>query len=129
MKKSHRIALRPTPEQESLFRQHAGYARFAYNWAVGQFQAGLRVDGAVVAAHQNAVRQQTGEMAVDGRVGLAQDERQLRRFDQRRPAEGVEQMSVGERHASSVAKEGRVGQPSHVSVGAWEGRRTSETGT
>ena len=43
MKKSHRIALRPTPEQESLFRQHAGYARFAYNWAVGEFQAGLRV--------------------------------------------------------------------------------------
>ena len=43
MKKSHRIALRPTPEQESLFRQHAGYARFAYNWAVGEFQAGLQV--------------------------------------------------------------------------------------
>ena len=43
MKKSHRIALRPTPEQESLFRQHAGYARFAFNWAVGEFQAGLQV--------------------------------------------------------------------------------------
>lgn len=43
MKKSHRIALRPTPEQESLFRQPAGYARFAYNWAVGEFQAGLQV--------------------------------------------------------------------------------------
>ena len=46
MKKSHRIALRPTPEQESLFRQPgvAGYARFAsFNWAVGEFQAGLQV--------------------------------------------------------------------------------------
>ena len=34
----HRIALRPTPEQESLFLQHAGYARFAYNWAVRSFR-------------------------------------------------------------------------------------------
>ena len=31
MLKSHRIALRPTPKQEALFGQHAGYARFAYN--------------------------------------------------------------------------------------------------
>ena len=43
MKKSHRIALRPTPEQETAFGQHAGYARFAYNWAVGEFKAGLDV--------------------------------------------------------------------------------------
>ena len=43
MKKSHRIALKPTPEQESLFGQHAGYARFAYNWAVAEFKAGLDV--------------------------------------------------------------------------------------
>ena len=43
MKRSHRIALKPTPEQESLFGQHAGYARFAYNWAVGEFKAGLDV--------------------------------------------------------------------------------------
>ena len=43
MKRAHRIALKPTPEQESLFHQHAGYARFAYNWAVGEFKAGLGV--------------------------------------------------------------------------------------
>ena len=43
MKRSHRIALKPTPEQESLFGQHAGYARFAYNWALGEFKAGLDV--------------------------------------------------------------------------------------
>ena len=43
MKRSHRIALKPTPEQESLFNQHAGYARFAYNWAVAEFKAGLQV--------------------------------------------------------------------------------------
>ena len=43
MKRAHKIALRPAPEQESLFGQHAGYARFAYNWAVGEFKAGLEV--------------------------------------------------------------------------------------
>jgi putative transposase len=43
MKRSHRIALKPTPEQESLFGQHAGYARFAYNWALGEYKAGLDV--------------------------------------------------------------------------------------
>ena len=43
MKKTHRIALKPTPEQESLFGQHAGYARRAYNWARDEFKAGLDV--------------------------------------------------------------------------------------
>ena len=43
MLKSHRVALRPTSEQESLFLQHAGFARFAYNWAVGEFKAGLHM--------------------------------------------------------------------------------------
>ena len=43
MKKAHRVALKPTAEQESRFGQHAGYARFAYNWAVGEFRAGLDV--------------------------------------------------------------------------------------
>ena len=43
MKRSHRIALQPTPEQEALFNQHAGYAKFAYNWAVAEFKAGLDV--------------------------------------------------------------------------------------
>ena len=40
MKRAHRIALRPTPEQESLLNQHANYARFAYNWAVTEFNTG-----------------------------------------------------------------------------------------
>ena len=43
MKRAHRVALKPTPEQEVRFGQHAGYARFAYNWAVGEFKAGLDV--------------------------------------------------------------------------------------
>ena len=42
MKRAHRIALKPTAEQEVLFGQHAGYARFAYNWALGEFRAGLQ---------------------------------------------------------------------------------------
>ena len=41
MKRSHRVALKPTADQEALFGQHAGYARFAYNWAVAEFKAGL----------------------------------------------------------------------------------------
>ena len=44
MKRSHRVALKPAPEQEVLFGQHAGYARFAYNWALGEFKAGLDID-------------------------------------------------------------------------------------
>ena len=43
MKRSHRIALKPSPEQEALFSQHAGYARFAYNWALGEFRVGLEM--------------------------------------------------------------------------------------
>ena len=43
MFKSHRICLKVTAEQEVLLQQHAGYARFAYNWAVGEFQAGLEL--------------------------------------------------------------------------------------
>ena len=43
MKRGHRIALKLTAEQEVLFGQHAGYARFAYNWAVSEFKAGLEV--------------------------------------------------------------------------------------
>ena len=43
MKRSHRIALKPTAEQSSLFGQHAGYARYAYNWALGEYKAGLDV--------------------------------------------------------------------------------------
>ncbi len=43
MNRSHRIALKPTLEQETLFGRHAGYSRFAYNWALGEFKAGLDV--------------------------------------------------------------------------------------
>ncbi len=63
-----------------------------------------------------AVGQQLGQSAVDGRVRLAQDERQLRRFDERHPAEGVEQLLVGSGHVSSVATERPGGQPPCVCI-------------
>ena len=43
MKRAHRIALKSTPEHEILFGQLAGYARFAYNWALAELKAGLDV--------------------------------------------------------------------------------------
>jgi len=33
--RAHKIRLNPTPEQEQYFRQAAGNARFAWNWALG----------------------------------------------------------------------------------------------
>jgi putative transposase len=34
IQRAHKIRLNPTPEQEQYFRQAAGNARFAWNWAV-----------------------------------------------------------------------------------------------
>ena len=48
--------------------------------------------------------QQAGKVPVDRRVRLAEDARQFRRVDERHPAKGVEQLSVGEGHISSVAE-------------------------
>ena len=42
----------------------------------------------------DAIRQQVGQHSMDRGVRLAENERQLRRVDERRPAEGVEQLSV-----------------------------------
>ena len=41
-------------------------------------------------ACHDALSEQVGQMAVDGRVRFAQDERQLCQFDERHPAEGVD---------------------------------------
>ena len=38
----------------------------------------------------DALGQQVGQVAVDSRVRLAEDARQLRRIDEGRPAEGIE---------------------------------------
>ena len=40
----------------------------------------------------DAFAQQVGQGAMDRGVRLAQDERQLRRIDEGRPAEGIEQL-------------------------------------
>ena len=57
-----------------------------------------QVDGPVTDAADHAVRQQAGQGSVNGRGRLIQDARQLRRIDERHPAEEVEQLSVGEGH-------------------------------
>ena len=44
---------------------------------------------------------------MDGRVGFAEHACQLGRMHERHPAESVEQLSFGECHVWSVAKEGR----------------------
>ena len=46
----------------------------------------------------DAFGQQVGKGAVDRRVRLAENERQFRRIDEGRPAEGVEQLSFGKGH-------------------------------
>ena len=71
-----------------------------------------------------AVCQQVGQVSVDRGVGLAENERQLRRVDEGRPAEGVEQLPVIQRHEPRVAKSGRGGQPLRISVpdGRWSAR-------
>ena len=39
---THRIALDPNARQEALLRQHAGYARFAWNWGVEESRRALK---------------------------------------------------------------------------------------
>ena len=65
----------------------------------------------------DAVSKKAGQGAVNRGVGFAEDARQFRRFDERHPAEGMEEPLVGKRHVSSVAKEGRAVHPSHGSAG------------
>ncbi|MFP4436893.1 MAG: RNA-guided endonuclease InsQ/TnpB family protein [Chloroflexaceae bacterium] len=38
IQRAHKIRLNPTPEQEQYFRQAAGNARFAWNWAVARLR-------------------------------------------------------------------------------------------
>ena len=43
MKRSQKIALRPTDRQRRWFAQQCGYARVAYNWALSAWRAGAPV--------------------------------------------------------------------------------------
>ena len=42
----------------------------------------------------DAVVQQAGQPSVDGRVWFSEDARHLQRFDERHPAEGVDELSL-----------------------------------
>ena len=48
---THRIALDPTNRQETLLRQHAGYARFAWNWGVEESRRALRAGEKSATSH------------------------------------------------------------------------------
>ena len=52
---THRIALDPTNKQKTLFRQHAGYARFAWNWGVAECRRALAA-GEVGATRERRLR-------------------------------------------------------------------------
>src|SRR6266542_3801775 len=38
MQKAHKIRLNPTPDQQAALMRAAGVARFAYNWALWEYQ-------------------------------------------------------------------------------------------
>ena len=52
MIRAHTIRLNPTPEQESLFRQAAGTARFCYNWGLRAIKDALD-QGVAVPTHRS----------------------------------------------------------------------------
>ena len=49
---THRIALDPTNKQATLLRQHAGYARFAWNWGVAECRRALDAGEPSATRHQ-----------------------------------------------------------------------------
>ena len=59
---SHQIALIPTAGQEVLLRQAVGVSRFAYNWALAewqrQYQAGQKPSEAALRRQLNSIKQQ-----------------------------------------------------------------------
>ena len=59
---SHKIALNPTKVQEQAFVKACGVARFAYNWALGewnkQYEAGLKPSGNKLNKQFNAIKKE-----------------------------------------------------------------------
>jgi putative transposase len=57
---SHRIALRPTKEQEDYFRRACGTARFAYNWGLAEwkrmYEVGEKPSWASITKRLNAIK-------------------------------------------------------------------------
>lgn len=67
MIRAHQIRLNPTPEQETYFYKAAGTARFAYNWAVDQWD---KVEGKKPGANAlkkafNAIKREQFEWVYD----------------------------------------------------------------
>lgn len=62
MIRSHKIALDPTPKQKQQFRNAAGCARFAYNWALTewkrQHEAGEKPNEAALRKQLNAIKRE-----------------------------------------------------------------------
>lgn len=60
--RTHKIALSPTQAQEGLFRQAVGTARFAYNWALAewqrQYESGEKPNEAALRRQLNAVKRE-----------------------------------------------------------------------
>ena len=52
MRITHRIALDPNNKQATVFRQHAGYARFAWNWGVEESRRALAAGESGAVRHQ-----------------------------------------------------------------------------
>jgi len=57
---AHKIALSPTPDQETYFRKAAGTARFAYNWALDQwvslYRLGEKPSEAMIRKNLNKIK-------------------------------------------------------------------------
>ena len=66
---THRIALDPSKRQEALLREHAGYARFAWNWGVEESRRALAAGEKSPTSHYrlrpafNAVKRQLAPWA------------------------------------------------------------------
>jgi len=60
MRLAHRVRLDPTPAQQEYFRRACGVARFAYNWALAEWQrqyaAGEKPSEAALRKQLNALK-------------------------------------------------------------------------
>jgi putative transposase len=60
MRLAHRVRLDPTPTQQEYFRRACGVARFAYNWALAEWQrqhaAGEKPSEAALRKQLNALK-------------------------------------------------------------------------
>ena len=110
MLRSHRIALCPAGWQDLLFRQHAGYARYAFNWAIGEFSVSLSVGDWCERPDPAATiqRRQTSHRAV-GRYALPKCQ-QRRHYRCRTRHRGLGTVSAGAEGRSEAGTEDRFSE-------------------